>query len=130
MGNSNYSNNVNSTSDTLNDIRNLKERFNSMFDKIKKANDINDTIIHRAEKENPICKTQGKKVKFQIKKGKSRSQKGNSQFSIQIFHRGQKIKVSPPLFFFFVFTLFILHSFCIFLVYSLHSVCIYYVYFV
>ena len=50
--NNSNSNNFNSTEATLNDIRNLKERFNSMFDKIKKANEINDSILQRAEKEN------------------------------------------------------------------------------
>ena len=32
-------------------IRNLKVRFNSMFDKIKKANEINDSIIQKVEQE-------------------------------------------------------------------------------
>ena len=49
---SDNSNNINSTTATLNDIRNLKERFNSMYDKIKKANEINDTIIQKVDKEN------------------------------------------------------------------------------
>ena len=49
--NNNNSNNYNSTAATLNDIRNLKVRFNSMFDKIKKANEINDSIIQKVEQE-------------------------------------------------------------------------------
>ena len=49
--NNSNSNNINSTAATLNDIRNLKARFNSMFDKIKKANEINDTIIQKVEQE-------------------------------------------------------------------------------
>ena len=50
--NNSNSNNINSTAATLNDIRNLKLRFNSMFDKIKKANEINDTILQKVEQEN------------------------------------------------------------------------------
>lgn len=50
--NNNSNTNVNTA--TLNDIRHLKERFNSMFDKIKKANEINDTIIQKVEKENEM----------------------------------------------------------------------------
>jgi hypothetical protein len=49
--NNSNSNNFNSTAATLNDIRNLKVRFNSMFDKIKKANEINDSIIQKVEQE-------------------------------------------------------------------------------
>ena len=49
--NNNTNNNYNSTAATLNDIRNLKVRFNSMFDKIKKANEINDSIIQKVEQE-------------------------------------------------------------------------------
>ena len=56
MNENNNSNNINSTAATLNDIRNLKVRFNSMFDKIKKANEINDSIIQKVEKENIINK--------------------------------------------------------------------------
>ena len=51
LNENNNSNNINSTAATLNDIRNLKARFNSMFDKIKKANEINDTIIQKVEQE-------------------------------------------------------------------------------